>query len=379
MVEGKLLCFTYDDATGILTIDGEKQESACEPEHTKARVITLRDGIPDEISEKDFPTELFYERFLGYAANASFTFDTVKMIRWVSEEAFDGVRSVRAKRVMAFGYVTAPELYPKSLAAKYDEFIRKDASRMFPFCAWFNDFESYTTLVKYVRDSGRFSKVRTIGAIKRLNWLIDNDEMQSSPLYNTLAEYFTRRFPKAARECFQREAIVKEAAKHMKQLGLSPYRLWLPYDSTPMVTDQISQGIDRDVEKDDETYDEAYYYEANNEVTRVYSYNDDYLRYKSGVWRMRNRQPDKEELALVSEVESKFKVCVYHIHRCKVNDDKTLYSLLFISENENEWEHARHMTVRELPDCVALVYGYNTYEVSSLPVKTVDGFLFRTN
>jgi hypothetical protein len=138
------------------------------------------------------------------------------------------------------------------------------------------------------------------------------------------------------------------------------------------VSEQIPQGKDPDGDDDSEEIKTRYeYYKGHKD-----------LSYKGGVWSLRERSPNKEELQMVKDAEEKFKqfnLLVYHIHRCKVNDDMVLYAFLVVGQNEDEWEHARYMTERGLPDCVAPVYGYGGFEYGLLPVKSTDCGLFRTN
>ena len=161
-----------------------------------------------------------------------------------------------------------------------------------------------------------------------------------------------------------KKAMRAEAVERMKLLELSNETIEaFEKEKRVLISDQYSMGKDTDGS------------DGSDDIKPK----DIYLTYHGVVWSLYTTAPTEERLKLIKEVEKKFDVLVYHIHRCEVNPDMVLYAMLVVERNSDEWELSRDMTIKGLPDCVGPVYGYGGFEYGSLPVKPVWGCLLRTN
>jgi hypothetical protein len=96
-------------------------------------------------------------------------------------------------------------------------------------------------------------------------------------------------------------------------------------------------------------------------------------------WTLGDIEPSQETLKLVKQAEAEYGALVYYIHEFYAGENMILYSFLVISKHGEEWEYARKMAEKGLPDCISPVYGFGGFEYGELPVEVTSGGLFRKN
>ena len=350
-------------------------------------VIRLVNKELGEGKEMKFNDELACRRFFESLHNWLLEYE-VKIICWASEKAFNCKKPRSIMLLMVYGYIISPDLYPIGLAAKYDAYIRKNTAKLFKASLHIHDLNDATTLINHIFAICNPTKTAITSALAKISILYDSEGDNSKEvekLNKALIDHLKRLYPRFAKKYLAikaaRSVIRMEAVKRMELLKLSDETILLFKKGFLRVSDQIALGKDPDYIKG-----------SDDIILKSFSSRyDGKICLSSGgvVWSLQDRMPNPEQLRLVNEAEKKYQefgAMVYHIHRCKVNEDMVLLAFLVVLDNEDGgggWEHAREMATMGLPDCIAPVFGYDgAFEYSSLPIALSapsNGCLLRIN
>ena len=359
---------------GVMTTD--HVGDTIDRERAIMRVVNKYTGEVKEMSLADGATERSFFDYLDHICSL----DEVESIYWASDWAFNCKKRLPVTLLMIYGYIKNPELYPKELATKYDAYIRKNITRLIKVSSSVDgDAASFSSLVDYAFGLGKPTKVALTSILEVIGRRYDLDLDGSDydvikQLYKEVEARLTYLYPRYAKNYFAkvaiRTALRAEAMERMKLLALSNDTIQRIKRGVIMVSDQISRGRDPDYIKD-----------SDDVIVKRVPDRDRYfdsldLSHGGVVWSLRSRFPTHEELRFVKEAEARYKevdATVYHIHRCRVNDEMILYALLVVMDDDDGgggWVHAREMTARGLPYCIAPVFGYDgAYEFGLLPVE----------